>query len=108
MDVSNSTGESTDYRVTAKPGGMALAAEPQKRHSPLGREASPWKLEGSSYHHDIQLPSGSSWLVEFFKEGTRTLLATKTVRDPECLVVLVKAESGAYKVHVCKRAVTAA
>ena len=100
MDVSNSTGESTDYRVTTKPGGAAQAAEPKKR--------SPARLEPSSYHHDIPIAPGDAWLVEFFKEGTRTPLATKTVRDAACLVVLVKAESGAYKVHVCKRAVRAA
>lgn len=108
MDVSNSTGETTDYRVTAKPGGTTLMSGQRKRRSRLGPEASPRKLEANSYHDDIPLPPGAPWLVEFFKAGTRTPLATRTVQNDSCLVVLVKTESGAYKVHVCKRAVVAA
>lgn len=104
MDVSNSTGESTDYRVTSRPGGAAQATEPRKRPSRLDSEVSPQSLDANSYHDDIPVPPGASWLVEFFKPGTRTLLASKSVSKKECLVVLMKTDSGAYKVQVCKRA----
>jgi hypothetical protein len=84
MDVSNSTGQNTDYRVGSSGGGTT---EPSLRGRPLLHRLGP-----KSHHKNVRPPAGKGpWIIEFFKAGTKSLLAKAEIKDAACLVILVEA-----------------
>lgn len=98
MDVSNSSGQSTQYSVKGTGGGTAPV--PGKKSRPkrnLSRKLSKGIFER------VEPPAGTSWIIEFYTEDGG-LLASATIDDPECLVVLVQEKDGSFKVHVSRSA----
>lgn len=84
MDLSNTTGENTDYRVVTGAGS----------HSGT--------LRARSFTREIPLPPGGSWTIEFFPSGSRSRIATQTIDDSSSLVILVEAENGDRKILVAR------
>jgi hypothetical protein len=82
MDVTNSTGESTDYRVTAKPGGVPMAP-----HKPKVGQLGPGEA------HELSMSSGQAWTTEFIIGGQ--VVASAVVNRPSAKVALAK-KNGAY------------
>ena len=82
MEVSNSTGQSTDYRVGASSGGAPSAQGLKGRLKPGA--------------YDVVKPADArSWKVEFLIDGR--VVASKEVKSPKTLVYLVRSETG-YRV----------
>ena len=83
MDVSNSTGQNTDYRVAS--GGGGASNPPSLKGKPPLRRLGPKR-----HHKNVRPPAGSApWMIEFFKAGTQKPLAKAEIRDASCLVILV-------------------
>ena len=85
MDVSNSTGQNTDYRVASGGGSGSIYKPPSlKGKLPLHR------LGSKRHHKNVRPPAGGPpWTIEFFKAGTQKALATAELGDASCLVILV-------------------
>lgn len=82
MDVSNSTGESTDYRVTSRPGGV-----PMVPHKPKMGQLGPGEA------HELSMNPGQVWTTEFIISGQ--VVASAVVNRPSAKVVLIK-KNGSY------------
>jgi hypothetical protein len=112
MDVSNSTGQDTSYRVLGggsapKPSKGGRAKEKDKDKAPKGG-AEPQPLHAGTLEPNtyvtLQLPEASACVVQFHREGK--LIAQQEVKDGRCeelLVALVPSGRGAPKPYVCRR-----
>lgn len=90
MEVSNSTGQNTDYRVSRTGGDISSEGSGTLVRSVRGRVA--------SNDYDVLVPPpGAAWKVEFRVNGE--LVAKGVVKNPKASVVLVPAEDGAYRVE---------
>ena len=102
MDVSNSTGENTDYRLaTGPPPGRPKKAE-AKDDIKGGRKELPLKRLGPNSHHkNVRPPSAAGpWYICFLKAGTTTVLADAMLMGASCLVILTEAGKGKFAVRV--------
>ncbi len=98
MDVSNSTGQNTDYRVASGGGPPPVTGKPGNNKELAS------KLGPNSHHKNLKLPDGTSWHIRFFKPGTKTLLAEAKVKDSSCLIILMGPSKGKFSVMVSKPA----
>ena len=81
MDVSNSTPDSADYRVTSKPGGMKTVP-PQPRTG---------LLKPDDYAVE-DLPNAESWIVEFMRDGK--VIARTEVVSRKASIELIRSGEG--------------
>lgn len=86
MNVSNSTGETTDYRVTAKPGGVPMAP-PRPDTGQLG----------PGEERQLKVSPGQTWTAEFSIDGR--VVASAVIGRASARVVLAK-ENGTYRLEV--------
>jgi hypothetical protein len=86
MEVSNSTGQNTDYRVGSGGGGMGMS-----HAKPRTGKLAPGEL------HRVDVVHGQSWKAEFMIDGTT--VASSTVQKEDATVELV-GEPGNYQVKV--------
>ena len=86
MDVSVSTGECTDYRVSSKPGGAPMAP-PRPNTGQLG----------PGEERQLKVSPGQTWTAEFSVDGR--VVASAMIDRASSRVVLTK-ENGVYRVEV--------
>ncbi|HEX7184089.1 MAG TPA: hypothetical protein VF756_19825 [Thermoanaerobaculia bacterium] len=107
MEVSNSTGQNTNCKVTGTGGGTqsSRGGRGGRGERKLG---SAWegKLAPNTYVSIEPQPGVDSWRIEFL--SGEAVVARKTVRDPHALVVLTQRDNGEHKILVCKRHAEAA
>jgi hypothetical protein len=87
MEVSNSTGRDSDYRVGAKTGGTGIVAV---------LPPTTGCLEAGKHAH-LKLEHGSAWTVEFLVDGS--VVASGEVKKSSARVRLTHGDSG-YRVEV--------
>lgn len=101
MEVSNGTGQNTDYRVsgTGGPGQSAPSLGRGRRGtaSVMGKG----KLASNTFVSVTPPAAPPPWVVEFLRNGV--VIAKESVHDPEALVVLMQKENGDHKVVICRR-----
>ena len=102
MDVSNSTGQTTDYRVMGAGGGTAPTAssgDPKKKA--VRRKAlHSGTLEPHTYV-TLTLPDESPCVVQFVRGGK--VISETRIEDKEILIALVPNSKGTPKPFVCRR-----
>lgn len=102
MDVSNSTGQNTDYRVMGAGGGTAPTAslgDPKKK---MARRKA--LLSGTLEPHTyvtLTLPDESPCVVQFVRGGK--VISETRIEDREILIALVPNSKGTPKPFVCRR-----
>ena len=96
MNVSNSTGENTGYRVL----GSGTAPKPP-RGRPVARAVMhSGTLEPNTYV-TLALPANVQCTVQFLRD--EKVIAEHEVKHPEDLVALIQNGRGAPKPHLCRR-----
>lgn len=96
MDVSNSSGQSTQYSVKGTGGSAPVPGKKSRPKRTISRE-----LAAGTFVR-VEPPAGTSWTIEFRREGK--VVASAKIQDPESLVVLVEESDGSLKVHVSRSA----
>lgn len=101
MEVSNGTGQNTDYRVsgTGGPGEPASGLRRSRRGTAAG--VGKGKLASNTFVSVAPPPAPPPWTVEFLRDGV--VIARESVHDPEALVVLMQKENGDHQVVICRR-----
>lgn len=100
MEVSNGTGQNTDYRVSGT-GGQGVPAGPGRGRRGTAGNVGKRKLASNTFVSVTPPSAPPPWVIEFLKNGT--VIAKEAVHDPEALVVLMQEKNGEYKVVVCRR-----
>lgn len=103
MDVSNSTGQNTDYRIMGAGGGAAPTAslgDPKKKAVRRRKALLSGTLEPHTYV-TLTLPDESPCVVQFVRGGK--VISETPIEDKEILIALVPNSKGTPKPFVCRR-----